>query len=134
MEPLRFGRGSRWTKWRIVYQTEKGVARSADETPNSFRNDWRAAAAHRDANAGPGLAEPVAIRDSPALAIFRLGTLEDFDAASPLPPQSLAPRRLGAGYQIVRFFYGGDFDFARLTYYPDAQGERGYLYFADGPA
>src|SRR5690349_7769762 len=83
---------------------------------------------------GRGIAAPVEIKDAPALAIFRLGTLEDLNAASPLPPQSPAPSRLGAGYKIVRFFYGGDFDFARLTYYPNAEGERGYLYFEDGPA
>jgi len=39
----------------------------------------------------------------------------------------------GSDYKIARFFYGGEFDFARLTYYPDPAGGRGYLYWEDGP-
>jgi hypothetical protein len=82
---------------------------------------------------GPGIEGSVEVKDAQALAIFRLGYLEDLEAESPMPPLSPAPPQFGAGYKIVRFFYGGDFDFARLTYYPHASGERGYLYFEDGP-
>src|SRR5215831_15966806 len=79
---------------------------------------------------GPGIEGQAQVKDARALAIFRLGDLEDFDT---LDPRSTATPRVGAGYKIVRFFYGGDFDFARLTYYPNPSGGRGYLYFEDGP-
>src|SRR5207237_1097666 len=63
----------------------------------------------------------------------RLGTLEDFQAGAPRPARSAAPSQFGAGYKIVRFFDGGGFNFAQLTYYRDPNGGRGYLYFEDGP-
>lgn len=67
---------------------------------------------------GPGIQAQVDIKDKESLAIFRLGTLEDFNTSSP-SPQS------GIGFKITRFFFGGEFDFARLTYYPNPSGERG---------
>ncbi len=79
---------------------------------------------------GPDIAGPVEVKDEQALALFRLGNLEDFAA---FDPRSTATPRVGAGYTIVRFFYGGEFDFARLTYYPNSSGGRGTLYFEDGP-
>jgi hypothetical protein len=76
---------------------------------------------------GPGIGGQVEVKDEQARAIFRLGNLEDFDSVA------LAPAPGSTGYKIVRFFYGGEFDFARLTYYPNPSGGRGYLYFEDGP-
>ena len=76
---------------------------------------------------GPGIEGQVEIKEPQALAIFRLGHLEDLNTVVATPPQDKA------GYKIVRFFYGGTFDFARLTYHPDPGG-RGYLYWEDGPA
>jgi hypothetical protein len=76
---------------------------------------------------GPGIEGQVEVRDESARAIFRLGELEDLEGKSPTPP------RLSGGYKIVRFFYGGEFNFAQLTYYPNPSGGRGYLYFEDGP-
>jgi hypothetical protein len=79
---------------------------------------------------GPGIVGQVQVKGEQALAIFRLGNLEDVAA---LDPPSAAPPEVGPGYKIVRFFDSGEFDFARLTYYPDPRHERGYLYFEDGP-
>lgn len=81
---------------------------------------------------GPGIEGQVELKDESARSLFRLGDLEDFDHGSPPPLIS------GAGYKIVRFFYrgefdGGEFDFGRITYYPDSSGGRGFLYFEDGP-
>jgi hypothetical protein len=76
---------------------------------------------------GPGIEGQVEVRDESARAIFRLGELEDLEGKSPTPP------RLSGGYKIVRFFYGGEFNFAQLTYYPNPSGGRGYLYWEDGP-
>src|SRR4030095_8667690 len=76
---------------------------------------------------GPGIEEQVEVKYAAARGIFRLGALEGFDGAS------LAQPKVGAAYKIVRFFEGGAFDFARLTYYPAPSGGRGVVYFEDGP-
>jgi hypothetical protein len=77
---------------------------------------------------GPGLAGTIKITDPRQLAAFKLGTLEDFDQGVLAAP----PQTSGTGYQITRYF-GGDFNFASLRYFPDPAGGAGYLYFEDGP-
>ena len=47
--------------------------------------------------------------------------------ASPLKPPAVKD-----GYTITRWFYGGEFNFGTLHYYPNAAG-RGYILFEDGP-
>ncbi len=74
---------------------------------------------------GPGLDGTVTITDPVTLAAFKLGAMEDL-SAGPIA----APHVTGDGYQITRYF-GGDFSFASLRYYPDANG-RGYVYWQDG--
>jgi hypothetical protein len=76
---------------------------------------------------GPEIEGQLEIKSEEARGLFRLGYLEDLEAGSPVPPQ------LNAGYQIVRYFGGGGFEFARLTYYPNPNGGRGYLFWEDGP-
>lgn len=76
---------------------------------------------------GPGIEAQVEVKDRQELEIFRLGKLEDLQGPSPKPAQ------VSGGYKIVRFFYGGEFDFARLTYYPNPDSGRGLFYFEDGP-
>lgn len=77
---------------------------------------------------GPGITGEVKITDPNLLAALALGAVEDFGRG----PLAAAPK-VGAGYVITRYFYGGTFNFARLTYYLDAAGGPGYLYFEDGP-
>ncbi len=75
---------------------------------------------------GPGLKGEVQITDKQVLQTLKLGTLEDLNSASSPIAQGVP------GYTIKRWFYGGTFDFARLTYYPMPQGQRSYLYWEDG--
>jgi len=79
---------------------------------------------------GPGITGVAEVTDEQALTVFRLGTLEGFGSYGAHP--SVTPP-VDSGYRIVRFFDGGEFDFARLTYYPDPSGGRGRVYFEDGP-
>ena len=76
---------------------------------------------------GPGIEGEVQIKDAAVLKALKLGTIEDFDSGRISAPN------VSGGYKIVRYFYGGSFDFARLTYYPMPQGQRSYLYWDDGP-
>jgi len=78
--------------------------------------------------AGPGIVGEVKITDASLLASLALGAVEDFGTG----PLAAAPK-VGEGYVITRYFYGGTFNFARLTYYPAAAGAPGYVYFEDGP-
>ena len=74
---------------------------------------------------GPGLAGTVEITDLAALKALKLGAMEDLNAG-PIA----APHVTGDGYTITRYF-GGDFTFASLRYYPEANGQ-GYVYWQDG--
>ena len=75
---------------------------------------------------GPGLIGQVEVTDRDARLLFRLGQLEDLHSSASGQPQ-------GEAYHILRKFYDGTFDFARLAYYPDPNGGRGMLYWDDGP-
>ncbi len=76
---------------------------------------------------GQGLKGEVPITDSETLRALKLGSLEDFDAGA------IAAPMVGEGYKITRWFYQGTFNFGQLRYYPGAEGQRGYVYFEDGP-
>jgi hypothetical protein len=79
---------------------------------------------------GPGIEGQVEVTDESAREIFRLGVLEDLDDYNADRTVSV---QAGTGYKIVRFFYGGQFNFAQLTYYRNPSGGRGYLFWEDGP-
>lgn len=112
-------------KHKILYPTLAGILLLVVTT--ALAQAWPDQPPLRVLISGPGIEGQVEVKDAAALAIFRLGALEDVDAASPVKPQ------VGAGYKIVRFFGGDEFDFARLTYYSDPSGGRGFVYFEDGP-
>jgi hypothetical protein len=76
---------------------------------------------------GPGLKGEVEVTDPEIRAALSLGAIEDFEHG-PIP----APN-VGEGYQITRYFYDASFDFGRLRYHPNPTGERGYIFFEDGP-
>jgi hypothetical protein len=76
---------------------------------------------------GPGLKGEVEVTDQEILAVLSLGAIEDFEHGSIPAPN------VGEGYQITRYFYDASFDFGRLRYYPNSTGERGYIFFEDGP-
>ena len=92
----------------------------------AFALAWPDKAPEKVLISGPGIEGQVEVKDEQALAIFRLGNLEDFGAVVVAPPQGRT------GYKVMRFF-GDELDFARLTYYPDPSGGRGAVYFEDGP-
>ncbi len=77
---------------------------------------------------GPGLQGEIEITDKAILAALQLGAFEDF-AHGPIA----APQVSGEGYTIKRWFYGGEFNFATLHYYPDPAGGNGYVRWDDGP-
>lgn len=77
---------------------------------------------------GPGLQDNVKITAPEVLQILRLGGLEDMSEG--VIPK---PVVLGEGYKIIRYFEGGDFRFADLTYYPNATATRSVVYWEDGP-
>ena len=77
---------------------------------------------------GPGLNGETDITDKDVLAAMKLGVLEELEA-----PQTEAPQVSGEGYTIRRWFYGGEFNFATLHYYPDPAGGNGYVRWDDGP-
>jgi hypothetical protein len=77
---------------------------------------------------GPGIGEREEIRDVQVLQALRLGGLEDM-AHGVIP----LPRVNGEGFKIIRYFEGGSFRYADLTYYPNVEGARGVVYFQDGP-
>jgi hypothetical protein len=76
---------------------------------------------------GSGLKGEVAVTDKEILAALSLGAIEDFKRGS------IAAPNVGKGYQITRYFYDASFNFGRLRYYPNSAGERGYVFFEDGP-
>src|SRR5689334_25102417 len=75
---------------------------------------------------GPGINGTIDITDPQVLAALKLGAMEDL-AAGPIAP----PQVSGEGYTITRYF-GGDFNFASLRYYPSLSGPS-YVYWQDGP-
>ncbi len=77
---------------------------------------------------GPGLNGEIEITDKDVLAALKLGVFEDLEG-----PQLEAPQVSGEGYTIRRWFYGGEFNFATLHYYPDPVGGNGYIRWDDGP-
>ena len=77
---------------------------------------------------GPGLKGEIEIADKEVLAALKLGVFEDLAS-----PQREAPPVRGEAYTIRRWFYGGEFNFATLHYYPDPAGGNGYVLWDDGP-
>ena len=77
---------------------------------------------------GPSLKGEVEITDKDVLAALKLGMFEELAG-----PQRAAPPVSGEGYTIKLWFYGGEFNFATLHYYPDPAGGNGYVRWDDGP-
>lgn len=77
---------------------------------------------------GPGIAGQIQIADQSVLDSLRLGTFEDMQSGT-LP----APANPGQGFHIIRYFDGGEFRFADITYYPNVAGARSMVMFQDGP-
>lgn len=77
---------------------------------------------------GPGIEGQVQITDKPVLDALRLGGVEDM-ARGVIARPAVA----WEGFKITRYFDGGTFHFGDLTYYPNAEGTRGAVYFEDGP-
>ncbi len=88
---------------------------------------WPAQPPEKATISGPGLKGEVQITDPESLRALKLGFLEDFDAGAIVAP------KVDQGYKITRWFYQGTFNFGQLRYYPGAEGQRGYVYFEDGP-
>jgi|SRR5581483_5618686 len=76
---------------------------------------------------GRGIESGVEITNPDLLDDLRLGGLEDLGWG---PIQK--PEALGAAYQIRRYFENNTFRFADLTYYPNPNGARSYVYWEDG--
>lgn len=77
---------------------------------------------------GPGIEDQIQITDPNVLQVLRLGVLEDFEHGTLAKPNAL-----NDGFNIIRYFDGGEFRFADLTYYPNTTGARSVVYFRDGP-
>jgi hypothetical protein len=88
---------------------------------------WPEDAPDKATISGPGLKGEVEVTDKNILAVLSLGAIEDFEHGAISAP------KVGEGYQITRYFYDASFNFGRLRYYPNSAGERGYVYFEDGP-
>jgi hypothetical protein len=112
-------------KHRILYSTLGAVLLLAATAALALA--WPDQPPEKVLISGPGIEGQVEVKDAQSLSIFRLGTLEDFNERSSVTSQ------IGTGYKIVRFFDGGEFNFAQLTYYPNPSSERGSVYFEDGP-
>src|SRR5581483_5645354 len=76
---------------------------------------------------GRGIESGVEITNPDLLDDLRLGGLEDLGWG---PVQK--PEGLGVPYQIRRYFENNTFRFADLTYYPNPNGARSYVYWEDG--
>jgi hypothetical protein len=88
---------------------------------------WPEDAPDKATISGPGLKGEVEVTDKDILAVLSLGAIEDFEHGPITTPE------VGEGYQISRYFYDASFNFGRLRYYPNPAGERGYVFFEDGP-
>lgn len=88
---------------------------------------WPDQAPDKATISGPGLWGEIQITDPQALLALKLGTLEDLDRGPIDAP------KVGDGYKITRWFYGGTFNFAQLIYYPERDGSLGVVYWDDGP-
>lgn len=77
---------------------------------------------------GPGIEGQVEITDGQVLDLLKLGGVEDL-AWGPIS----APAVRADGFRIIRYFDGGGFRFADLTYHPNPNGNRSYAYWEDGP-
>ena len=88
---------------------------------------WPEDAPDKATISGPGLKGEVEVTDKDILAALSLGAIEDFEHGPIATPE------VGEGYQISRYFYDASFNFGRLRYYPNPAGERGYVFFEDGP-
>ncbi len=89
---------------------------------------WPNQAPDRATISGPGLKGEIEITDKEVLAALKLGVFEDLEG-----PQLEAPPVNSETYTIRRWFYGGEFNFATLHYYPDPAGGNGYVLWDDGP-
>lgn len=76
---------------------------------------------------GPGVEGQVEVADSQVLDVLRLGGIEDM-AWGVIPAQNVSSE----GFQIIRYFEGGEFRMGDLMYYPDTAGARSVVYFDDG--
>lgn len=73
---------------------------------------------------GPGLDEMIEITDPDIAGALSMGAIEDFPRAIDMPD------RLGAGYELTRYFRlenGSYQPFDQIAYYPDLYGGSGYV-------
>lgn len=88
---------------------------------------WPDQAPDKATISGPGLKGEIQITEPQELEALKLGALEDLDHGPIDAP------KVGDGYKITRWFYGGTFNFAQLNYYPARDGARGVVFWQDGP-